>query len=242
MPEIDIGIDNFLNLNPRLNIWTKLKMPLDKMRVVYPLQENDEQPATNVPSLESVQPSTSTSIDSPMINASSTELETSKALSSSSAENSINETIQTTEQDMLIEYMPLEHANESSTSQTAELPEQYEFIIVQQIESTSNQNKSELPQRKKPRDSINPEKKPKSNNNELKLPQQKKLKKKHKCTYPNCDKSYNRSDHLREHVNTKHLDKKWRCHNCHDYLYTTKKGKENHIKKNPDHSVYEAQD
>lgn len=251
MPEIDIGLENFYGLDPSLNMSKPLEMPLDEMRVAYPLQENDEEAIINEQLIELCQPSTSNFEDLPSTNASLFKLDQppiSNSLESSSIEYLTNDTAQPGEQDILIENMPFIYTNENSASQTTEFPEEYELIIVPPNESTSNQNEIQLPQRKKPKNSINPEKKSKLNQNELELPRRKKSKKSinseknYKFSYPNCDKSYVRSDHLREHINTKHLNKGWRCRNCHDYLYTSKKGKENHIIKNPNHSVYEVQE
>lgn len=43
MPEVDIGVHIFYNLDPTLNISTTLEIPLDEMRVVFPLQEEDQE-------------------------------------------------------------------------------------------------------------------------------------------------------------------------------------------------------
>lgn len=140
MPEIDIGIHNFHNLYPLLS--TTLDMPLDEMRIEYPLQENDEQESDekennyresqiNIVSMETVQLSTSNTLTEfiPM---------------------QTNEMTQQNEQLMSIENMPFEYGNQAS--QTTE--QLNETTFVPSNESTSNEYYSELFQTKKSHKSI----------------------------------------------------------------------------------------
>lgn len=52
MPETEIGVQRFYSLDTSLNISTTLEMPLDKMRIVYPLQENLKKNPVNIVSIE----------------------------------------------------------------------------------------------------------------------------------------------------------------------------------------------
>lgn len=234
MLEIDIGVEKFYTLDSSINVSKRLEMPLDQMRIEYPLQDKDEQSTINTSLSESVQPTTTNFINIPSTNAylikpdqpstlhsislssTSTSLIKSNQSSTShyiylpSTSTSLNES-----EFILIDGMPYEYSIENLTSQTTELPTQDE--LIQQNASTSYQNGSRLPPQKK----------------------LKNIEKRYKCNYPNCDKAYFRSDHLNEHKKSKHENRIWQCENCKNE-FTTTRGKDKHLITYPEHIAYKT--
>lgn len=227
---------------------------------IYPLQEDDEQFTTNVVKVPkvSVQSSTSGSINFPSTIASSIELDlpsTAISFDLPSAKNSIEEndeqcgTIKSPQpstsnfkdfpstnarlleshelsssismNDLLSGKLIFSIEEISIISENENLTMQNEMAIVQQNEITSNQQELKPPQPKKPRESIE-------------------SKKNHKCTYSSCEKSFSKSNHLRDHIDDKHLMRKWKCLNCCNFEYTSIRGRDKHRKKNPEHNVIEV--
>lgn len=235
--KVDIGVEKFYTLDPSIHISIRLEMPLDQMRIKYPIQEEDEQPMTNRSSSELVQPTTSTSIDLPSIKAyliepdqpsnldfidlpstSTTLIESNQPSTSYSIDLPSTNTSLNESDFILIDDIPYKYTIANVTSQTTELPIQDESI--QQNESTSNQNGSKSPPQKKMKTFFDREKK-------------------YICNHPNCDKTYFRSDHLSEHKKSKHENRKWQCQNC-KTKFTTTRGKDKHIITYPEHVLCET--